>query len=123
MDHRMQWRSLVVPLALLVIASGSSALAADERSRDSEVGTPLGATTTVRVKALDDVFRPSTVTIDRGSRVRWVNRGDHDHTTTGSSWNVTLSPGEHFTKRFRRAGTFTYSCVLHSGMTGRVVVT
>lgn len=83
---------------------------------------PASAAVTVRVKMRDNVFRPQTVTIDRGDRVRWVNRGEAVHTTTGSTWNQTLAPGERYTKRFRNAGTYRYSCTLHPGMTGRVIV-
>jgi plastocyanin len=116
-------RSLVViPIAALLAAGALSSLAAAEPAGRA-VLEPRGAAKIVRVRALDDVFRPSAVTISRGTRVRWVNRGDDDHTTTGSTWSVTLSPGERFTKLFRQAGTYRYSCTLHSGMTGRVVVT
>jgi plastocyanin len=109
-----------VALALVVSIGALAPAFADERT-DREPGTgTLGTTTTVAAR--DDFFRPRVVTISRGSSVRWVNRGDHLHTTTGGSWDVTLSPGESYTKRFRRVGTFRYLCTLHSGMTGRVVV-
>lgn len=83
---------------------------------------PASAAVTVRVKMRDDVFRPQTVTIDRGDRVRWVNRGERPHTTTGDTWNAVLDPGETYSKRFRRAGTYSYVCTFHPGMTGRIVV-
>jgi plastocyanin len=83
---------------------------------------PATASVTVRVRMRDDVFRPVTVTIERGDRVRWVNRGDRAHTTTGSTWDAVLDPGERFTKRFRRAGTYEYVCRFHPGMTGTIVV-
>ena len=113
---------LLVVAVTLVMATGALAPAtATQRAREDAAPAPLGTTTTVR--ALDDLFRPRTVTIAHGSSVRWINRGDRTHTTTGSSWNATLSPGESFTKRFRRDGTYRYSCTLHAGMTGRVIVT
>lgn len=83
---------------------------------------PASAAVTVRVKMRDDVFRPRIVTIDRGDRVRWVNRGENPHTTTGSTWNAILAPGESFSKRFRRSGTYDYVCTYHPRMTGRIVV-
>jgi plastocyanin len=57
--------------------------------------------------------------------VRWVNRDNVSHTTTSNSgiWDATLSPGERFARRFRRAGEFNYRCTLHTGMIGRIVVT
>jgi plastocyanin len=86
---------------------------------------PLGTTETHRVRMVDgNVFRPGRITIARGDRVRWVNRDDVTHTTTsnGGLWNETLQPGERFSRRFRRAGTFRYHCMIHSGMTGRIIV-
>ena len=100
-------RLLAVPVAALLAASAFY---------------PATAAVTVRVKMRDDVFRPRTVTIDRGDRVRWVNRGEDPHTTTGSTWNAILAPGEKYSKRFRRAGTYSYVCTFHPGMTGRIIV-
>ena len=86
---------------------------------------PLGTTETHRVRMVDgNVFRPGRITIARGDRVRWVNRDDVTHTTTSNDglWNQTLAPGERFARRFRRAGTFRYHCMIHSGMTGQIIV-
>ena len=86
---------------------------------------PLGTIETHRVRMVDgNAFRPARITISRGDRVRWVNRDNANHTTTsnGGLWDETLAPGERFTRRFRRAGTFNYECTLHFGMTGRIVV-
>jgi len=102
------WRYLLLS-ALAALLVGSAFL-------------PASAAVTVRVKMRDDVFRPRTVTIDRGDRVRWVDRGERPHTTTGDTWNAVLDPGEAFSKRFRRAGTYEYVCTFHDGMTGRIVV-
>jgi plastocyanin len=86
---------------------------------------PLGTIETHRVRMVDgNDFRPDRITISRGDRVRWVNRDNVLHTTTsnGGLWDATLAPGERFTRRFRRAGTFNYLCEFHSGMTGTIVV-
>jgi plastocyanin len=86
---------------------------------------PLGTTETHRVRMVDgNTFRPGRITIARGDRVRWVNRASVTHTTTsnGGLWNETLQPGERFSRRFRRAGTFGYMCTIHAGMTGTIVV-
>ena len=85
---------------------------------------PVAAGSVTRVKMADGlVFRPATVTIARGSVVKWVNRDNVSHTSTSSSWNSgTVAPGESFRRRFRRAGTFRYHCTFHASMTGTVVV-
>jgi len=104
---RLGRRLLAVPVAALLATS---------------VLHPASAAVTARVKMRDDVFRPRVVTIDRGDRVRWINRGENPHTTTGSTWNAVLDPGESYSKRFRRSGTYEYVCTFHPDMTGRIVV-
>jgi plastocyanin len=105
---------VAVTLAIALIVP--SAAAAVPRG-----GEPLG--TVQRIRMVDgNQFRPQRVTISRGTRVRWINRDNVSHTTTGSTWDETLSPGERFSRRFRRAGTFPYECTIHFGMTGRIVV-
>ena len=82
-------------------------------------------TRTVVVEDID--FKPRTVTIHKGSTVRWSFRdGPTEHNVrsrgrprfTGSS---VKSTGTHAV-RFRRSGTYRYVCTLHPGMAGRVVV-
>jgi plastocyanin len=99
----------------------------------SSIAVPAGAGTDevrggslVRVRIVDNRFRPRSITIPRGTSVRWVNRGNNPHTTTSNSgiWDSgTLTSGERFTRRFGRRGTFRYHCEIHPTMTGRVIVT
>ena len=106
-----------VTLAALTLVPAASAA---ETSRTD----PVAAGSVTRVKMADGlVFRPRTVTIARGTVVKWVNRDNVSHTSTSSSWNSgTVAPGESFRRRFRRAGTFNYHCSIHASMTGTVVV-
>ena len=114
---RVAIRCIVVALALVVLAP---AVGANERG-----GGPSVATQAVRVRVIDFAFRPRSLTIARGTVVRWVNRGDVTHTTTSNTglWNQRLAPGETFRRRFRRMGTFAYHCSIHSQMTGTITVT
>ncbi|MCI0636169.1 MAG: cupredoxin domain-containing protein [Actinobacteria bacterium] len=76
-----------------------------------------------RVRIIDNGFRPRTVTIDRGTAVRWVNTGNRDHTTTGPGWDSgALDPGDTFRRRFNRRGTFAYRCTIHATMRGTIIV-
>lgn len=80
---------------------------------------------TVRVRMVDNAFRPRTIEVERGTRVRWVNAGDNVHTTTSNRgiWDSgLLDPGETFSRVFRRSGTFRYHCSVHTSMTGRIIV-
>jgi plastocyanin len=73
----------------------------------------------------DFQFSPNTITIQRGTAVKWVNDGTAKHTATADddSWGTgTLNPGENFTRYFKTAGTFTYHCSYHPDMTGTIIV-
>ena len=109
-------RCLAAALVLLVLAPPVGA-------REREVG-PSGTTQVVRVRIVDNAFRPRNLTVARGTVVRWVNRGDRTHTTTSNTslWDHTLSPGDSFRRRFRRMGTFAYHCSIHTEMTATITV-
>ena len=111
-------RSLIVFVAL-VVAFVVLAPAAGARGDHASGTTPR-----VRVRIVDNAFRPGSISIDRGTIVKWVNRGDNTHTSTSNSWDSgNISPGESFRKRFRRRGTFSYHCTIHSNMMGTITVT
>ena len=114
----------VVMLAALATGLPVAASGAGERGRGLDIRLTRGGSA-VRVKMLDDRFRPSTITISASTRVKWVNRGDELHSTTSSgSWDSgLLEPGESFSRRFRREGTFSYFCTVHPDMRGTVNVT
>jgi plastocyanin len=112
----------IAVVAATAIASVVPAVAAEAQVSSGGLG-PLG--TVARVRMVDgNRFRPANLTVARGTRVRWVNADNVSHTTTSNSgvWAATLSPGERFARRFRRAGEFNYRCTFHTGMIGRIVV-
>jgi plastocyanin len=101
--------------------TAAPAVAAPDRVR----GLSATAASVARVRIVDDRFRPRTITVSRGTLVRWVNRGNHTHTVTSSPglWDSgLLSSGTSFSRRFRRRGTFRYFCRVHPTMTGTIVV-
>ncbi len=73
-------------------------------------------------------FSPAQVHVAVGQKVTWVNcevRGTDSHTSTadGGKWSSpVLASGAVFTTDFATAGTFSYHCEIHPGMTGSVVV-
>ena len=113
----------IAMVAATAIALLVPATAAEARTDRRGLG-PLGAVR--RVRMVDgNHFRPPTLTVSRGTRVRWINVDNVSHTTTSNTgvWGQTLSPGERFVRRFRRAGEFDYRCTFHTGMIGTIVVT
>ncbi|CAA9394799.1 MAG: hypothetical protein AVDCRST_MAG64-1373 [uncultured Phycisphaerae bacterium] len=88
---------------------------------------PAGAERTKGVSLADVEFKPGTVTIRRGDRVRWTWKDGptpHNVRSRGSrrfKGSSTKTDGTH-SARFRRRGTYRYVCTVHIGMDGKVVV-
>ncbi len=80
----------------------------------------------VTVEIGNCAFGPTVLRIDPGEQVTWTNASETPHTVTGlaGNWGDTnqvlnrASVGY----SFESAGTYPYSCVLHPGMVGAVVV-
>lgn len=82
-----------------------------------------GAPTAVDVAIQGFAFAPNTATVKVGGTVRWRNNDPEAHTATGSAFDTgSLTAGATSTKTFAAAGSFTYRCVIHPTMTGRVDV-
>jgi plastocyanin len=115
-------RLVLVVCLVLVVGPGTldSAASAGERHASAVVSTA------VRVRIVDNAFKPKVVTVPRGTRVRWVNRGTAVHSVkgrTGSWGSDLLQPGDRYGRVFRKAGTYAYYCTVHPTMRGTIVVT
>jgi plastocyanin len=72
-------------------------------------------------------FSPKEITVEPGTRVRWINRDETPHTVTSqSARRVFSSPGldldDHYEFAFAEEGDFPYFCTVHPMMTGVVHV-
>lgn len=74
-------------------------------------------------------FSPKDIEIKKGTEVEWTNDDTVVHTiawdpaATGTAPpSGDISPGSSFGLKFDTAGTFTYKCEKHPGMTGSVKV-
>jgi plastocyanin len=87
----------------------------------------LAAAATRQVVLKDIDFKPASVTIRRGDRVRWVWRDirtPHNVISRGRlrfRSSAVKETGTHVV-RFRRRGTHRYVCTIHPGMAGKVIV-
>ena len=79
-------------------------------------------TSTVTIPAFE--FQPATVTISRGSKVRFSNTSGTTHTATrkGSFDTGRIKSGKAATVQFNAKGTFAFHCKIHPFMKGRVIV-
>lgn len=75
----------------------------------------------------DDAFTPSSITIKKGTTVRWTNEDNKWHTVTrdgiNGPWSGILHPNETYIFTFNTVGTYPYHCAIHSFMHGMVTVT
>jgi plastocyanin len=72
-------------------------------------------------------FVPTTAQVAPGTTVTFANVSGENHLVTGANaaWgdrDAELTAGATRTVRFDRPGTYAYSCALHRGMTGVIVV-
>lgn len=83
------------------------------------------ATSTVQLDPC--AFLPTSARVAPGTTVSFVNRSADAHLITGANaaWgdrDKALAPGASVTVRFDEPGVYPYSCALHRGMTGAVIV-
>lgn len=71
-------------------------------------------------------FSPSSVSIARNGTVTWTNGTGVVHNVSFSGTGAPANIGDHSsgvnTRTFPAAGTFSYQCTNHPGMTGSVTV-
>ena len=85
-----------------------------------------GSVTTVKIDTC--VFLPTIARVPVGSTVTFVNSGAMEHLVTGANlaWGITgdkrIGRGDSFSAPFLKAGVYPYSCMIHPGMTGAIVV-
>jgi plastocyanin len=89
--------------------------------------TLAAPTTTATVGAYDNRFEPSTINVQPGTTVRWINYGKHSHTVTATDgrWDSgDIKPGASYSATFKQAGTYYFYCRHHTQdrMQGTIVV-
>lgn len=122
-------RALIRMGITLLVATLVGSLSVPSMASDRSQGNTaprIAAISIERVKIVNFAFRPKAITIAKGTKVRWTNRGSVNHTTTSNKglWNSgVLAPGASFGRVFRKVGTFRYHCTLHPTlMQGKIIV-
>ena len=112
-------RILLVAAVLLVAGCG----AADYSTKPAAA---TSADTAAKiVEMTDSTFAPNTVEMKVGETVTFVDKDEIAHTATaeGTFDSGTLREGATFDFKATKAGTFSYVCIFHPGMTGTLNVT
>ena len=79
---------------------------------------------------MNNSFSPASITISKGTTIKWTNKESVVHTVTsgpqgspsGMFDSGNLGKDQTFSFKFDSAGTFSYHCKPHIGMTGTVTV-
>jgi plastocyanin len=116
----MRRLATALALAALLVVPDARARAQAPPSED-----PYGGS----VFAIDNLFTPEIVRIERGQTVQWTMDGRSPHTVEaddGSWTSGNLDPGVEFVHTFDQEGVFPFFCRYHgrpgAGMAGTVVV-
>jgi len=93
------------------------------------VAAPVAVGKTRGVKVGDNFFvrkgSTPTVTVKKGTTVRWNWTGKHFHNVVGSgpaSFQSSVKKSGHYAKKLTRAGTYTIFCSIHAGMKMKIKV-
>ena len=106
--------------------SVKSARESDTEPADDKADPTVVAAANGAVTIKDFEFVQTSVTVNVGDSVTWLNQGPTAHTATandGSFDSGNLSKGKSFSHKFTKAGTYSYFCKPHPFMKARVVVT
>jgi plastocyanin len=107
-----------VAIPTLVRAGGGCHASADGSTYMEGDGT-----TVIRMDVCS--FAPTVSRVAVGTTVRFLNTADIQHQVLGRSatWgSVLLDPGQEHSETFQAAGVYPYTCPLHPGMVGAIVV-
>jgi plastocyanin len=103
------------------VSGGQQANATAITLTKSQVGGPAPLNASVSMSNL--AFVPNQVEVRVGGTVTWTNDDQVQHNATGNNFTTNnMNQGQTRSVTFQTAGTFNYSCTLHSGMVGSVTV-
>lgn len=114
-----------VGLAVAVSATNPvTTLAGGGCHMDDGAGYTEGPATVVRMDVCS--FEPTVIRVPVGTNVRFLNTAQNEHAVSGrrNTWGSgdIMAPGAEFSEQFTVAGIFPFSCPLHPGMVGAVIV-
>ncbi|MFL5836736.1 MAG: plastocyanin/azurin family copper-binding protein [Solirubrobacteraceae bacterium] len=78
------------------------------------------ATRGVSVK--DNFFSPKSLSVSKRSTVKWSWKGQAPHNVTFRTVHSPTKRSGSYSLKFNRAGSFSYRCTIHPGMTGKIRV-
>ena len=111
---------LSMSLLLTMLVAGAMVLGA----LTGFAATPASGKSSVAIK--DFTFRPATLRVKAGTKIKIMNRDDTTHTFTadhGAFDAGKISPGKQATVTVKKPGTYKYHCEIHDYMKGTIKAT
>jgi plastocyanin len=124
-----------VALAVFLACALSGAASCESTHKITPVLPPidLRGRKHVEIDAAQNQFTPAAVIVDVGTKVTWTNKDSVAHNVEksadaldfGAKFGADASvfgPGQSYSFTFTKAGTFFYTCTIHTLMSGKVLV-
>jgi plastocyanin len=86
--------------------------------------SPGSGATSETINVSNNLFTPSTITVNVGSTISWANNDTVTHTVTADDQSFAsglVRRATSWSHTFAAPGTFTYFCEIHPEMTGTVI--
>lgn len=129
MTHRLRaigGAAIVAVAALFVLVAAPAVLAGDPCFHGYTI--PASTTETASAVRMDPcAFVPTNVRVEPGATLTFTNTSGDVHLLTGANqaWGdreKEIKPGETVSVTFETPGVYAFSCALHRGMSGAVIV-
>jgi plastocyanin len=126
----MSTRLVIALLACAAVAGcGSSSSASKSTSTSAPAASSSSSSSassgTVTIKAAGFAFNPTSVTVKKGQKVKWVNSDPAAHNVTSSDGTLKskdFAQGGSFVWTASKTGTFNYVCTIHPQMKASITV-
>ena len=77
------------------------------------------------IEVKDFMFVPTTLSVNAGEKVTWVNKDDEPHTVVSDAGlfrSSAIDTNESFSFKFDKPGTYHFTCSIHPRMVGTIIV-
>lgn len=121
MSGRVQRTLLLSALVLVAMPVVPAEAGGGCRSEGPELADAVVGTD---VELRMNCFRPAVLSVGEGATVRFTNYDEVEHVVVGTQWGISgeIPSGGTAEHQFLRRGAYPYSCYLHPGMNGVVLV-
>ncbi len=124
--RRTKRRFMSWSVVLTAVSAAALALGVPAANAGGSCHSDAAAAAGIQVTLSELCFGPTVLYAKPGSTVTWTNKDSTAHTVTGLGFrwgsDGDLLQGGVVAYRFAQAGIYPYSCIIHPGMVGAVVV-